>query len=663
MEKLRAELEKRKAERERRMEKFNRDYDAMMQKFDRLQEELSIQSSLVKGDRADETRHGGALLADLIAKYKNIVFGDMDHSAEEIPLFIASQMRNLRKSGVEAIFLEFQEENSHHIEEHPNYSQTRVSYQHIASHNYLAQMAKEAGIRVFYMDKPLESEAAKRGAELYFDATEAIKTHGRNSEEAKAAMAQLTGPDYDAFLKERDDVNQKWVDFIAAKTAEHQLGSWVAIGGNRHTAGTHNFDEMVRSHPSLGTCVQVDLCPLNVGGFKSLPGNGKPGFPDYILGIPDLPDALVKHIGFQLFEHLVKTGQWETIGTNMELQQQILSMPNANYLAMVKNSDTANSELYKTGNVAAIQMIRESGLSAEAMDYPPEMLLRINRIAQLFQSAIYGTYYATNFMAAQEAPEPPVSAEDAVERVRLRRLGINNPKYFGFEYPFEGVAPEWSFDSSDWPVSAADDIRNAPGKKSMEEIMAQVKTMQSLILRAQKAYLQEDITRALEATREALELSYYNMATLGAQSALDGAYSQLQEEILQRKGRWKAAKLLEDAICFDDWTSFGFIRHATDIDHPDIAALEEQRWKKFHQMRDTLAEDKPQEALAQLQELKGLASKQLELAQQAGLPENPCGAPLKKPEASQKECDAFEVRLEAYARQKAMQGSGAGHER
>jgi hypothetical protein len=213
------------------------------------------------------------LFKPLLYMNNHIAFGDTDHKYMEIRWWLASQMQELKKNGVDAIFLELprQEQGIDPVQASTN----REGF------DYICSKAKECGIKVFFMDVPILSEAAKRGEKQYMEAY-------YNKREAGQSMVSPTGPDYDAFLEERREANRAWADFIRDKTKEHGLRKSISLAGTYHLcnpiAGQNDFDEYLQKE--LGSCVRVDIeIDETKGHCVILSKQDVPG-PGYVVDLP-----------------------------------------------------------------------------------------------------------------------------------------------------------------------------------------------------------------------------------------------------------------------------------------------------------------------------------------------------------------------------------------
>jgi hypothetical protein len=302
------------------------------------------------------------LISRLLKENDHIVFGDTDHSAEEIGLFIASQMKNLKQSGVDAIFLELDQSKNGFLTYDP------TSFQLIPTIYFLETLAMEYGIKTYKMDTPLSSEAAKRGCELYFQHRKLRKTLGEGDEKTRAAFEALKGPDYDAFLKERDEVNAKWVKFIAKTTKDNNIQKSVSMCGNAHVDGAKNFDELLAHNGSAGNVVRVDIetSPFKSGHTTSNEVYDPSGKPHYTVIIPELPEDMKKGMTLEDFLAVVATEKWDGIGARAISEKnpegEILHMGLENYERMMERNDWVHRYVYRELKPAAVRIAQKEGI-------------------------------------------------------------------------------------------------------------------------------------------------------------------------------------------------------------------------------------------------------------------------------------------------------------
>jgi len=260
-----------------------------------------------------------ALLAKTLESNSHIAFADCDHTSEEIPLFIGAKLKTLKACGVDAIFLEM--DRGDNVDE--ALANNTYSYQVIKSHHYLNLLAKENGIKVFFMDKPFITEAAKRGAELHFACQRARKLHGEDSIENQQALALCHGPDWEVFRKERREVNADWVAYLSEMKKKHKLNKTVSLSGNAHFYDD-DFDERL-DNSDVGRSARIDLVPHKVSELLTLDLSilKKKNEAEHMLLLPEHPDDLKEHLTFPVYKDLVDTGRWEDVqndpGTYYEL--------------------------------------------------------------------------------------------------------------------------------------------------------------------------------------------------------------------------------------------------------------------------------------------------------------------------------------------------------
>lgn len=365
----------------------------------------------------DVDEETSAFLRSLLKNHNHIAFGDTDHTAEEINLFIAAHMKALKDAGVEAIFLE--------IEREPDPMKmdamlaNKSSNQLIPTNDYINKIAKEHGIKVFCMDVPFISEEAKRGAQLWYDYMRALKKDGPDADTTKAASEKRTGPDHEAFLKERREANQAWADFIEEKSKDKKS---VSVSGTYHLFNPiekdDDFDEMIAAKDCIKSCVRVDIKPRKVEHFKIKHPFAKRGEADYFIEVPKLHDTLKKELTLEIFKHLVESRQWETINSQFDPNANLDGIPLYLFMEMQRENDAANSELYKKFSYKMIRDLKSAGLWEDCAKIPAEQLHKTYIMLGRFESSL-----AECKIAARTVPRLPeekrTDARENIDRVEL----------------------------------------------------------------------------------------------------------------------------------------------------------------------------------------------------------------------------------------------------
>lgn len=292
--------------------------------------------SHIPADSGKVTLSTADFLKELFARNNHVVFGDTDHTAEEIPMFIAAHVKALKEAGVEAIFLEVDREHQ------PNKDQVlkgKFSYQLQPTFDFINRECQKHGIEVRLMDISLQSEEAKDAAARYYECNRKWKEHG----EPYAMDETHLGPHYKAFLAERDAANQQWVDLIK----ESGFKKTVALCGTRHTYNPHLFtpdvDEMI-ARDLGGGCVYANIVVAkseHVQAWRNRTIHPLKEVPEFTIQVPKLPEEMKKQLDYQVFEYLVSNGEYETIASASPVKQAFQKMEPASYLVMRTKNDEA----------------------------------------------------------------------------------------------------------------------------------------------------------------------------------------------------------------------------------------------------------------------------------------------------------------------------------
>lgn len=301
----------------------------------------------------------------------HIVHADHDHTAEEIPLMVAAYVDTLSEMGVDAIFLELPQEYNHK-ESVQKYGIGRTSYQVIPTDDYLRKYAEEHGIKVFYMDKDVTSEAAKRGEQAYFKHMRLSKTVGHDTPETLEALKALDGPDWEEFLKERRAVNQAWADFVEEMTQKYCLRKSVSFGGSYHVINPikdlPDFDEMIAAKPALGGCQLVHLYPNSIAKDPLVLLPDEEGMPVNFF-LPTLPKQFKEKLSYEEFRALAKDHQWSFVAMHSKADQ-LRHVDPKNHAHMMAAGDEANVDLYYLFESEDIEQLRAQGTLAHIAALP-----------------------------------------------------------------------------------------------------------------------------------------------------------------------------------------------------------------------------------------------------------------------------------------------------
>jgi hypothetical protein len=283
-----------------------------------------------------------SFLGQVFEKNNHIVFGDTDHTAEEIPLFIAAHVRDLKAAGVNAIFIELDRK---HQDTRDNYLRGRFSYQMLETYDYLNRQCKEHGIDVVLMDVDFKSDEAKDAYTRYSECMRKYKEQGigfSNTEE-------YLGPGCGAFLREREEANHAWVELIKQKG----YNKTVTLCGTHHTTNPHWFepdtDELVAQLG--GGCVYINLRPTtgakDVSILRERRWNPVQEQPEFTIRMARLPEDVKKALNYDLFRHLAGRGEFDGLMSAPESTRAFVKMPWYEYVAMKEGGDHGYADYHQ----------------------------------------------------------------------------------------------------------------------------------------------------------------------------------------------------------------------------------------------------------------------------------------------------------------------------
>lgn len=589
-------------------------------------ERLENEAKKAEEERAESARRLeapyqiGNLLKETLANHNHIVFGDTDHTAEEIGLFIASHMKAMKEAGVQAIFLELDRDDKHGA-----YTGVQGKFSHhvIETYEYLHAMAVEHKIQIFLMDKPVTSEAGIRGSKLYFEHMKLKKELGWDHERTREAKAKLTGEDWDAFLAERRKINQDWADYIESTMKKNNFTKAISECGTYHVnnpiEGEDDFDEQLAKKDIIGSCTRIDLMAIgreDRANFIKM--TKKHATPDYMIIVPQLSTKFKEHLSYEAFKYLVDSDQWRTIATKPDIIQYLEDMSPASFIQMMQTKDFAHVELYKKFHPDAVNAIKAEGMEKEALEFSETKIAQINKI--LPQLALS---HMTNVIPSAHSEEMLTS--DLEKSLRSARQA----------YLKDDLAT-----MIDIASKLTESIYTTP-----EKFQFKTKIIEPLP--------PDDPFAALQGRSFSIHMPLY----------ADDLVTSLQVESFKRQGNMTAAKLVEEIASYNDWTSwaFGVLGSADGLSEPQqkLYDLDKIRWQTFRKARQALFDDKPEEARSLLESYVKQGETLQKLAKETPKPENEeeysYDVRVSKKGAREAEFDAL---LDKYIREKEMKKGG-----
>lgn len=323
------------------------------QEHDNVAQECHIDHIPVKNGNV--TLDVKEFLRQIYARNNHIVFGDTDHTAEEIPLFIAAHVNDLKAAGAQAIFIEFERAHQPYRD---HYLRNKFSYQLLATYDYLNQECKKHGIDVILMDVDFKSDAAKDAYVKYCACMKNYKEKGipfSNTE-------KYLGYGWKAFLREREEANAAWVDLIREKG----YTKTVTVCGTHHTSNPHWFtpdtDEMIAKLG--GGCVCMNIEPTdrtNVAIRRESRWNPVAEKPEFTLQVAKLPNDLKNALNYNIFQHLVRREEFDTLMEADEAVRGFVKMPPFAYIAMTEGGDRGYYGYYARCNYDEYALFKKQG--------------------------------------------------------------------------------------------------------------------------------------------------------------------------------------------------------------------------------------------------------------------------------------------------------------